>query len=69
MNYYQHQKLTAFLTVSLLKLHESPLSNIIPCPLSTYFYLSLFFTILVVPNKQLLNLKLLVGFFGQASKS
>ena len=28
-----------------------------------------FFTILVTPNKQFLNLKLLVGFLGQAFKS
>ena len=49
-----------FLVKSLPKLHEPPLSNAIPYQLYTYFSLSLFFTTLVAPNKQLLNLKLLV---------
>ena len=57
-----------FLAKSLSKLHEPALSNVIPHPLYTYFSLSLFFTILVALNKQFLNLKLLVGFLGQASK-
>ena len=55
--------------MSLLKLHELALSDVIPYPLYTYFSLSLFFTILVGPNMELLNLKLLVGFLGQTSKS
>ena len=54
--------------MSLSKLHEPALSNAIPYPLYTYFSLS-FFTILVAQNKQFLNLKLLVGFLGQPSKS
>ena len=53
----------------LSKLHEPALSNVIPYPLCTYFSLLLFFTILVAPNKQSVNLKLLLGFLGQASKS
>ena len=55
--------------MSLLKLHEPALSNIIPYPLYTNFTLSLFCTRLVAPNKQFLNLKLLKGFRDQASKS
>ena len=58
-----------FLAKSLSKLHESALSNVISYPLYTHLSLSLIFTILVAPNKQFLNLKLLVGFLGQASKS
>ena len=33
------------------------------------FSLSLFFTILVTPNNQFFNLKLLTGLFGHASNS
>ena len=61
-------KIITFLAKSLSKLHESTLSNFIPYQLYTYFSWSLFVTILVVPKKQFLNLKLLVGFLGQASK-
>ena len=57
MNYYQRQKLS--------KLHEPAISNDIPYPFYTYFSLSQFFTILVAPNKQFVNLKSLVGFLGQ----
>ena len=62
-------KIATFLAKSLSKSHEPRLSNVIPYPLYIHFYLSLLFTILVAPNKQFLNLKLLVGFLGQASKS
>ena len=62
-------KIITFLAVSLLKLYQPVLSNVIPYPLYTNFSLSIFFTILVAPNKQFLNLKLLVGFLGQVSKS
>ena len=62
-------KITTFLVKSLLNLHESALSNGIPYPLYTRFSLSLFFTTLVAPNKQFLNLNLVVGFLGQACKS
>ena len=58
-----------FLAVLLSKLQKPALSNVIQHPLYTYFSLSLFFTILVASNKQFLNLKLLVGFLVQASKS
>ena len=54
-----------FLAVSLSKLPEPALSNAIPYPLYTYYSLSLIFTILVAPNKQFINLRLLVGFFDQ----
>ena len=57
MSYYQRQKLS--------KLHEPAISNDIPYPFYTYFSLSQFFTILVAPNKQFVNLKSLVGFLGQ----
>ena len=49
-----------FLAKLLSKLHETHLLNVIPYSLYTYFSLSLFATILVAPNKKLLNLKLLV---------
>ena len=62
-------KTIKFLANSLTKLHESALSNVIPYPLYTCFSLLLIFTTLVAPNKQSLNLKLLVGFLGQAYKS
>ena len=62
-------KISIFLGISLLKLHEPALSNVIPYPLYTYFSLSRFFTRLVFPNKQFLNLKLIVGFIGQIFKS
>ena len=58
-----------FLAKSLSKLHEAALLNVTMYPLYIYFSLSLFFTTLVDPNKQFLNLKLLVGFLGQGSKS
>ena len=45
-------------------LHEHALSSIIQYLWYTYFSLSIFFTILVAPNKQFLNLKLLVEFLG-----
>ena len=61
-------KITAFLAKTLPKLHEPALSNFIPYLLYTCLSLSVFFTILVVPNKQFVNLRLLVGFLGQASK-
>ena len=61
-------KIITSIAVLLSKLRESPLSNVVPCPLYTYFFLSLFFTILVAPNKLFLNLKLLVGFLGLAAK-
>ena len=53
----------------LLKLRELALTIVIPYPRYIYFSLSLFFTTLVAPNKQFLNLKLLVEFLGQATKS
>ena len=62
-------KIITFLAVSLSKLQKPPLSNVIPYPLYTYFSLSLFFTILIAPNKPFLNLKLLVRFLGQAFNS
>ena len=62
-------KIITFLAVSLSKLQKSPLSNVIPYPLYTYFSLSLFFTIWIATNKQFLNLKLLVGFLRQAFNS
>ena len=62
-------KIITFLAVSLPKLHQSVLLNVIPYSLYKYFYLSLFFDILVAPNKQFLNFKLLIGFLGQAAKS
>ena len=52
-------KMIILLARSLLKLHEPALSNVIPYPLYT----------LVAPNKKFLNLKLLVVFLGQTSKS
>ena len=61
-------KVIRFLANSLSKLHEPVLSNITPYPLYTYVSFSLFFIVLVAPNKQFLNLKLLAGFLGQASK-
>ena len=57
-------KVIIFLAKSLSKLNEPALSNVIPHPWYTYFSLLLFFSKLVAPNKQFLNLKLLVGFFG-----
>ena len=62
-------KIITFLAVSLPELHETVLLNVIPYPLYTYFFLSLFLAILVAPNKQFLNLKLLVGFLGQSAKT
>ena len=62
-------KMITFLAKSLSKFHEPALPNVILYPPYAYFSLTLFFTILAAPNKQFLNLKLLVGFFGQASKS
>ena len=61
-------KLITFLAKSLWKHNELTLSNVISYPLSKYFSLSIFFTILVTPNKQFVNLKLLAGFLGQAHK-
>ena len=66
MKYYQHQKNITFLAKSISKLHEPALSNVIQYPLFTCYSLSLFFTILVAPNNQFLNLNLLVGY--QTSK-
>ena len=62
-------KIITFLAKSLSKLHKPALSAVIPYSLYTCFYLTLFFTMLVAPNKQFLNLKFLVGFLSQASKS
>ena len=67
-------KIIIFRAKSLSNLHELALSNVSPYPLYTYLSLSLislslFFTILVAPNKEFLNLELLVGFLAQASKS
>ena len=62
-------QIITFLAKPISKLPELALSNVISYPLYTYFSLSLLFTILVAANKQFLNLKLLVGFLGQASKS
>ena len=61
-------KIITFLAASISKLQKLPLSNVIPYPLYRYFSLSLFFSILVAPNKQFLNLKLL-GFLDQAFSS
>ena len=60
-------RIITFLAVSLSKLHKPALSNLIPCHYK-HTFLSLFFTILVAPNKQFLNLKVLVRFLGQTSK-
>ena len=54
--------------MSLTTLHEPTLLNVFHSHY-TLFIISLFFATLVEPNKQFLNLKLLVGFLGQASKS
>ena len=62
-------KIITFLALLLQKHHQSALLNVIPYLLYIYISLSLFFTILVSPNKQLLNPKLLVGFFGQSYNS
>ena len=56
------------------KAHESQLSNVIPFPLYVHTFIilvatSIIFITLVASNKQFLNLKLLIGFLGQASKS
>ena len=56
-------KIITLLAVSLSKLLQSVLLSIIPYSLYTYS-LSLLLTILVDPNKEFLNLKLLVGFRG-----
>ena len=56
--------LIRFIVVSLSKLQKVALLNISPYPPYTNFSLSIFFTILVAPNKQFLNLKLLPGCFG-----
>ena len=66
--HYQHQKTITFLAKSLSELHEHALSKVNLYPLYTYFSFSLFFTILVAPNKKIFNLKLFVGFIGQAFK-
>ena len=58
-------EIITFLVVSLPKLQKHALSNVILYPLYTYCSLSLFSTILVAPNKQFLNLKLLVGFLAK----
>ena len=60
-------KIISFLTVSLSYLHQPVQISIYP--LYTYFSFSLVFTIIVALNKQFLNLKLLIGFLGQGSKS
>ena len=60
-------KITTFLAKSLPKFHEPATSNDIRKPLYTHFFITIF-TTLVAPNKQFLNLKLLVGFLGQAVK-
>ena len=60
-------KIVTFLAVPLPKLYQSP-SNAIPQPLYTHLLLSLFFTILVAPNKQYFNVKVLSGIFGQVAK-
>ena len=54
------QKIITISALPLSKLHKRALSDVISYPPYTYFSLSLFFTILVAPNKQFLNLKLLV---------
>ena len=56
------------LAISLSNFHEPALSNVVSELLYTYFFLSLSFTMLVAPNKQFLNLRLLVGYFGQVPK-
>ena len=61
-------KFITFLAVPLSKLHQPALSNVTLYPRYMYFSISLFFTILVAPNKLFLNLKVLVGFLDQASK-
>ena len=58
-----------FLAKSLSAFHKPALSNVILYPLYTYFLLSLLITMLIAPNKQFLNLKLLVKLFSKASKS
>ena len=63
------QKITTLLAKSLPKFHGPALSNVIPQPPYIHFSLSLFFSIWVAANKKLLNLKLVEGFLGQASKS
>ena len=76
-------KIITFLAVSLPKIHQSPLSNAIWYMLyamlyaicymlyaiNTYLSLSLFFTILVSPNRQFFNVKFLGGTFGQTADS
>ena len=71
MNHYQQQKLyIARKFDNSLSNFQLPFpSNAIPYPLYTYLLLSLFFTILVAPNKQSLNIKFLRGSFEQLSKS
>ena len=61
-------KIIVFLANLLWKLRETQLPNVISYLLYTYLSLSLFFTILVAPNKQFLNSKLLMEFLGQAAK-
>ena len=68
MNYYQHQNYNIS-SSAIVKTPKTSTINVIPSQLYTYLSLSLFFTILVHPDKQFLNLKLLVGFLGQAAKS
>ena len=57
------------IAISTLLIMLNTILYYFPHPLYAYFSLSLFFITLVAPNKEFLNLKLLVGFFGQASKS
>ena len=57
------------ITISTLLIMLNTIWYYFPHPLHAYFSLSLFFVTLVAPNKEFLNLKLLVGFFDQASKS
>ena len=72
-------KVIIFLSVSSSKLQKSAPSNVVPYLLYTYFSLSLLlyyyiflyhyhFTILVGPNKQVLNLRLLVGSLHRQCK-
>ena len=57
-------KITSFLVKLLLKFNETAPSNITLQTLYTYLFLTLFFTILVVPNKQFFNVKLLRRLFS-----
>ena len=57
-------KITSFLVKLLPKFNETAPSNIILQPLYTCLFLTLFFTILVVPNKQFFKIKLLRRLFS-----